>query len=142
MPSMRDIKSRITSTQKTRQITKAMEMVSAAKLNRAQEKAQAYTEYTDKLHRIVTAIAAGNRGSVRHPMLESRPVKKTGYLVITADRGLAGAYNNSVLKHVNEKISERHSSKDDYSIVVVGKVGIKAFYQQKDAGCRGSDRSS
>lgn len=127
MPSMRDIKSRINSTKKTRQITKAMELVSAAKLNRAQEKAKSYTEYTEKLRQVVSGIASGNRGAVKHPMLESRPVKKTGYLVITADRGLAGAYNNSVLKRVNEMIQTRHTSKDEYAIVVVGKMGLKHF---------------
>ncbi|TCP20259.1 ATP synthase F1 subcomplex gamma subunit [Scopulibacillus darangshiensis] len=127
MPSMRDIKTRINSTKKTRQITKAMEMVSASKLNRAQEKAQSYTEYTDKLRHVVAGIASGNNGAVRHPMLKARPVKKTGYLVITADRGLAGAYNSSVLKHVQTVIAERHKSKDDYVIIAVGKMGLKFF---------------
>nr|WP_239549150.1 ATP synthase F1 subunit gamma [Scopulibacillus daqui] len=124
---MRDIKSRITSTKKTRKITKAMEMVSAAKLNRAQENARSYTEYTDKLQDVVAGIAAGGGGAVKHPMLDSRPVKKTGYLVITADRGLAGAYNNNVLKYVQELISERHKSSEEYTIIVVGKMGLKHF---------------
>ncbi|MFC7391855.1 ATP synthase F1 subunit gamma [Scopulibacillus cellulosilyticus] len=127
MPSMRDIKARINSTKKTRKITKAMEMVSAAKLNHAQVNAKAYTEYTDKLRDVVAGIAAGNGGSVKHPMLESRPVKKTGYLVITADRGLAGAYNNNVLKHVQQLITERHKSEDEYTVIVVGKMGLKYY---------------
>lgn len=131
MPSMRDIKARINSTKKTRQITKAMQMVSAAKLNRAQEKAQSYSEYTDKLHDVVTGIAAGNNGAAKHPMLETRPVKKTGYLVITADRGLAGAYSNSVLKHVHGMIAERHTSKDDYVTIVIGKMGLKYFQNRE-----------
>ncbi|MTT31002.1 F0F1 ATP synthase subunit gamma [Terrilactibacillus sp. BCM23-1] len=127
MPSMRDIKESIGSKKKTRQITKAMEMVSAAKLNRAQMHAKTYTAYTDKLREVVGGIAAGNNGSIKHPMLQTRPVKKTGYLVITADMGLAGAYNNSVLKYVYGLIQERHQSSDEYKVFVVGKVGVKFF---------------
>ncbi len=124
---MRDIKESIASKKKTRQITKAMEMVSAAKLNRAQTQAKSYAAYTDKLREVVGGIAQGNNGSIKHPMLQSRPVKVTGYLVITADMGLAGAYNNSVLKYVYGQIQEHHQSSDEYKVFVIGKVGVKYF---------------
>ena len=87
------LKVELTSTKKTSQITKAMQMVSASKLNRAEENAKAYVPYMEKIQEVVGAIAAGTRDS-GHPMLTSRPVKKTAYLVITSDRGLAGAYNS------------------------------------------------
>ena len=85
---MRDIKRQIKSIQNTKQITKAMEMVAAAKLRRAQEAAQAARPYADKIKEVVASIAAGSEG-VKHPMLQKPPVKKTAYLVITSDRGLS-----------------------------------------------------
>ncbi|HET7521799.1 MAG TPA: ATP synthase F1 subunit gamma [Bacillales bacterium] len=130
MASLRDIKTRISSTQKTKQITRAMEMVSAAKLNRAQANAKSYSPYTEKLKSVVASIAAGNNGAVKHPMLQTRDVKKTGYLVITADRGLAGGYNNNVLRRVKETIDSRHGSKDEYTVMVTGKIGV-SFFQKR-----------
>ncbi|TLS35833.1 F0F1 ATP synthase subunit gamma [Pseudalkalibacillus caeni] len=126
MASLRDIKSRITSTKKTKQITKAMQMVSAAKLNRAENNAKSFVPYMNKMQEVVASIASGT-SSAQHPMLVSRDVKKTGYIVITSDRGLAGAYNSSVLRHVNKVIQERHNSTDEYAIIVVGKVGLSFF---------------
>ncbi len=106
-------------------------MVSAANFNRSQHQAVAYMSYTEKLRQVVGNIASGSQGSVQHPMLKSRPVKKTGYLVITADRGLAGAYNNAVLKHVQTLINQRHKSKDEYTVVVIGKKGLKYFQNRQ-----------
>ncbi|MDN4071596.1 MULTISPECIES: ATP synthase F1 subunit gamma [Fictibacillus] len=124
--ALRDIKARIDATKKTMQITKAMEMVSAAALNRAEQNAKRFVPYMDKIQEVVSSIASGSK-SARHPMLLSRPVKKTGYFVITADRGLAGAYNSNVLRHVFRTIKERHQSPDEYAIIVVGKVGLNFF---------------
>lgn len=126
MASLRDIKSRITSTKKTSQITKAMQMVSAAKLNRAENNAKAFNPYMEKMQEVVSNVAQGISG-VTHPMLESRTVKKTGYVVITSDRGLAGAFNSSVLRTVYQNIQKRHSSKDEYEIVAVGRIGRDFF---------------
>lgn len=131
MASLRDIKSKINSTKKTRQITKAMEMVSAANFNRSQQQAVSYMSYTEKLREVVGNIADGSQGSLQHPMLKSRPVKKTGYLVVSADRGLAGAYNNAVLKQVHTLINKNHKSSDDYTVVVIGKKGLKYFQNRK-----------
>ncbi|KEZ49084.1 ATP synthase F1 subunit gamma [Metabacillus sp. JX24] len=126
MASLRDIKSRITSTKKTSQITKAMEMVSAAKLNRAENNAKSFVPYMDKIQEVVANIALGSTG-VSHPMLVSRPVKKTAYLVITSDRGLAGALNSNVLRTVYQAIQKRHSSKDEYAVIAMGKIGREFF---------------
>ncbi|PLR67869.1 MULTISPECIES: ATP synthase F1 subunit gamma [Bacillaceae] len=126
MASLRDIKSRITSTKKTSQITKAMEMVSAAKLNRAENNAKAFVPYMDKIQEVVANIALGSTG-VSHPMLVSRPVKKTAYLVITSDRGLAGALNSNVLRAVYQSMQKRHTSKDEYAVIAIGKIGREFF---------------
>ncbi|MCA0151517.1 MULTISPECIES: F0F1 ATP synthase subunit gamma [Rossellomorea] len=126
MASLRDIQTRITSTKKTSQITKAMEMVSASKLNRAETNAKSFVPYMNKISEVVTSVAAGSQG-VRNPMLVSRPVKRTGYLVITSDRGLAGAYNSSVIRAVSNRIKESHSSNDEFAIIALGRVGADFF---------------
>jgi F-type H+-transporting ATPase subunit gamma len=123
---MREIKRQIKSTQNTKQITRAMEMVSAANLRRAQRSAEAARPYSDKLKEVVQSIAAGSKG-VKHPMLQSREVKKTGYLVITSDRGLAGGYNANVLRKVMTEIRENHKSTAEYSIFVIGRKGSNFF---------------
>lgn len=130
MASLRDIKTRITSTKKTRQITKAMEMTSAAKLSRAEESAKSFVPYMEKIQNVVASIALGSQGT-SHPMLERRDVKKTGYLVITSDRGLAGAYNSNVLKKVHETIEKKHRTKDEYAIIAIGKIGL-SFFKKRD----------
>ncbi|MBA4495960.1 ATP synthase F1 subunit gamma [Paenactinomyces guangxiensis] len=119
--SMRDIKRRIRSFENMRKITKAMKMVAAAKLRRAQEQAEAARPYADKLREVIINLAQGTNS--KHPMLISRPVKKTGYLVITSDRGLAGGYNSNLLRMLTQTLNKRHKSKDEYVIFVIGRKG-------------------
>ncbi|BFH10788.1 F0F1 ATP synthase subunit gamma [Paenibacillus melissococcoides] len=125
-----EIRRQIKSIQSTRQITKAMEMVAAAKLRRAQEKAEAARPYADKLKEVVSSIAAGTQG-IQHPMLAKRPVKKTGYLVITSDGGLKGGYNANVLRKVMQVINERHRSADEYALFVIGRKGRDYFRRRE-----------
>lgn len=107
-------------------------MVSASKLTKAQNQAQAYEPYTDKLREVVGNIASGSQSSsgAKHPMLESRPVKKTGYLIITGQRGLAGGYNNNVLKHLDSLVKERHQSNDEFTVLSIGKIGTSTVKKQ------------
>ncbi|TDF93547.1 ATP synthase F1 subunit gamma [Paenibacillus piri] len=123
---MREIKRQIKSVQNTKQITKAMEMVAASKLRRAQVAAEAARPYADKLKEVVGSIAAGSKG-VKHPMLQTREVKKTGYLIVTSDRGLAGGYNSNVLRRVMQEIKENHKSPNEYAIFVIGRKGRDFF---------------
>ncbi|WP_337912659.1 ATP synthase F1 subunit gamma [Paenibacillus arenosi] len=123
---MLEIKRQIKSVQSTKQITKAMEMVAAAKLRRAQEAAQAARPYADKLKEVVNSIAAGTQ-SAQHPMLVKRPIKKTGYLIITSDRGLKGGYNANVIRKLMDTIAERHRSTDEYALFVIGRKGRDYF---------------
>ncbi|TVX97118.1 ATP synthase F1 subunit gamma [Cohnella terricola] len=127
---MREIKRSIKSKQNTKQITKAMEMVAASRLRRAQEAAVAARPYTDKMKEVVSSIASASGGS-KHPMLQSRPVKKTAYLVITSDRGLAGGYNANILRKVMQTIKEKHNSKDEYAVFVIGRKG-RDFFARRD----------
>lgn len=129
MASLRDIKSRINSTKKTSQITKAMQMVSAAKMNKAEANAKSFVPYMEKIEEVTQSVAAGSKGS-SHPMLVARPVKKTGYIIITSDRGLAGAYNSNVLRRINQIVQARHQSKDEYAVIAIGKVGRDFLVKQ------------
>lgn len=126
MASLREIQSRINSTKKTSQITKAMHMVSASKLSKAELNAKSFNPYMEKIQEVIGTIASGAPDAT-HPMLESRPVKKTAYLVITSDRGLVGAYNSHVLKAALGKIRERHTSKDEVVILSIGRNGVDFF---------------
>ncbi len=119
---MREIKREIKSKQSTKQITKAMEMVAASRLRRAQNAALAARPYADKLKEVVESIASGG-GGVKHPMLQKRPVKRTAYIVITSDRGLAGGLNTNLLRKLVGSIGEKHKSKDEYTLFVVGRKG-------------------
>lgn len=97
-----------------------MEMVSTAKLNRAEQNAKSFVPYMEKIQEVVASIASGD-SDANHPMLTSRDVKKTGYVVITADRGLAGAFNSNVLRELNNNLS-KHKSKDEYIVIAIGKM--------------------
>ncbi|WP_047503309.1 ATP synthase F1 subunit gamma [Staphylococcus sp. ZWU0021] len=123
MGSLKEIDTRIKSTKKMKQITKAMNMVSSSKLRRAECNTKQFRPYMEKMQDAITAVAGSDKNS-RHPMLQQREVKKSAYLVITSDKGLAGAYNANVLKHLIKDIEEKHASKDDYSIVVLGQTGV------------------
>ena len=125
MGSLREIENRIKSTKKTSQITRAMQMVSASKLNRAEANAQAFVPYMEKIQEVTGSIAAGT--DEEHPMLVTRPVKKTAYLVITSDSGLAGAFNSNALRAVSNAITTRHDSKDEAVIFAIGRMGQEFF---------------
>ncbi|HWK22008.1 MAG TPA: ATP synthase F1 subunit gamma [Ureibacillus sp.] len=129
MANLREIKSRITSTKKTSQMTKAMQMVSASKSKRAESNAKSYVPYMEKVQDVVAAIASGS-ANASHPMLVSRPVKKTAYLVIGSDRGLAGAYNSSILRQLARTLKERHKSQDEYVIFAIGRVPRDFFVKR------------
>lgn len=108
--SLNDIKNKIASTKNTSQITNAMQMVSAAKLGKSEEAAKNFQIYASKVRKLLTDLLHGHEAenAKHHPMLTSRPVKKTGYIVITSDRGLVGGYNATILKAMMELKAEYH----------------------------------
>jgi F-type H+-transporting ATPase subunit gamma len=127
---MREIKRQIKSTQNMKQITKAMEMIAAARLRKAQEAALASRPYADKMKEVVSNIAAGS-SHVKHPMLKVREVKKTAYFVITSDRGLAGGYNANLLRTLVQTIRSKHASTNDYMLFVIGRKG-RDFFRKRE----------
>ena len=126
--SLNDIKTKIASTKNTSQITNAMQMVSAAKLGRSEEAARNFQVYAQKVRKLLTDILHGSgSGGSTNPMLISRPVKKTGYIVITSDRGLVGGYNASILKAVMELKEEYHPDGKGFEIICIGGMGADFF---------------
>ena len=103
--SLREIQAKIASTKKTSQITGAMQMVSASKLTRSEQAAKDFQIYASKIRQITTDLLHSEliNGS-SNPMLDARPVRKTGYIVITSDKGLVGGYNSTILKAVLDMI--------------------------------------
>jgi len=126
---VRDFKRRIRSVKNTQQITKAMEMVSAAKLRRAQESAEASRPYTETLQGTLARLAAVSF-DVRHPLLDKREdVRKIGYVVVTADRGLCGAYNTNIIKIADQSIQEDDRNLET-GIIAVGRKA-RDFYRKR-----------
>ncbi|MBE3594960.1 MAG: ATP synthase F1 subunit gamma [Candidatus Carbobacillus altaicus] len=117
---LRELRARIRSIKNTQQITKAMELVSASKLRRAQERATSSKPYAEKMRALIAHIA-GSALDVSHPMLGRRPVKNTGFILITSDRGLAGGYNANVIRAFMERIKSYDAS--TVKIVAIGRKG-------------------
>ena len=126
--SLNEIKVKIASTKKTSQITGAMQMVSAAKLTKSEQNAKSFQIYAQKVRAITTDLIGSEMSSgSSNPMLIKRPVKKTGYIVITSDKGLVGGYNSSILKSVMQMLKDEHGQADDYVIIALGGMGADFF---------------
>ena len=119
--STKEIKTRIRSMESTKQITKAMEMVAASKLRRAQAQILESRPYFEIFYKTINEIVASNR-DLSSPYLTARPVTKTLYVVIAGDRGLAGGYNSNVLKMVAAEIKEK-----DAVVLPMGKKAVDYF---------------
>lgn len=122
MPSLKDIKKRIGSVKNTRQITKAMKMVSAAKLRRAQEAVVAARPYADKLLHVLSSLAL-REDPEAHPLLMERGRKRALVLVMTADRGLCGGFNANISKVAERFVREQTDGFEEYEVMVVGRKG-------------------
>ncbi len=124
MANLKDIKRRIGSVEKTQQITSAMRMVAAAKLRRAEAAIRAARPYAERMKRTLGELAAA--GGVEHPLLEKRAVvKKLEVVAITSDRGLAGAFNSSVLKSAEAVITARSGEIDELFVSAIGRKAIE-----------------
>ncbi len=131
MPSLRDIKRKITSVKKTQQITKAMKMVAAAKLRRAQERVIAARPYSRKMLAVIANLA-GRVERAQHPLLAKREPKQVKLLVLTSDRGLCGAYNTNILRKAVEAVKQFTAEGKQVKVNVVGRKG-RDFFRKRSA---------
>ncbi|MGA7106061.1 MAG: ATP synthase F1 subunit gamma [Candidatus Deferrimicrobiaceae bacterium] len=130
MANLRAIRKRIGSVKSTQQITKAMKMVSAAKLKRAQDAIVAARPYARQMREVVQAVAR-RAGQDAHPLLLSRETKKLGLLVITSDRGLCGGFNSNLLRVVNRFLAEHGKKGEEVVLFVVGRKARDFFRRRR-----------
>ncbi len=133
MPSLRDIRRRITSVKKTQQITRAMRMVAAAKLRRAQERILAARPYADRMWATLCDVRAATPDLEQALLLARESVTRVEIIVITSDRGLAGAFNASVLKHASRVIADQEALGRRVSLRLVGRKASEFFRRRRPA---------
>src|SRR5688500_3682395 len=126
MPSLKAIRKRIVSVKNTRKITKAMKLVAAAKLRRAQDTIIAARPYSSALANVVAELP-GVAGKDAHPLFEEREAKRVAFVVITADRGLAGAFNTNVIKAVERYSANELSGVNEITLRIIGKKANQHF---------------
>lgn len=124
MASLKSIKKRIVSVKNTRQITKAMKMVSAAKLRRAQENVVAARPYASKLAEVLERLARQQDADV-HPLMEKRVPEKALLILVTSDRGLCGGFNANISKTAERFVREKKGSYKELSIMTIGRKGYE-----------------
>lgn len=127
MAGIRDIRRRIRVVKNIQQITNAMKMVAAARLRRAQERAESARPYADKMMLMLKSLT-GSMESIEHPLLELRPENNAAIIVIGAERGLAGSYNANIMKQAMEIIKDRDPS--SVRLILLGKKAY-GFFRKK-----------
>jgi F-type H+-transporting ATPase subunit gamma len=128
--ALKEVRTRIKSVQSTQQITKAMKMVSAAKLRRAQDAITQMRPYAQKLQEMLSNIASNSEGEVTMSLAAERQPNKILIIVVTSDRGLCGGYNSNLIKLVKQTIQNKYAAqlaKGDVQILPIGKKGYEHF---------------
>ncbi|MEO6681183.1 MAG: ATP synthase F1 subunit gamma [Ginsengibacter sp.] len=132
--ALKEVRNRIKSVQSTQQITKAMKMVSAAKLRRAQDAIVQMRPYAQKLQEMLGNIIGSAEGDINMALAKERPVEKVLIIVITSDRGLCGGYNSNLIKLAKQVINSKYASQDkkgNVQILPLGKKGYEHFSKNK-----------
>jgi F-type H+-transporting ATPase subunit gamma len=130
MPSLKAIRTRITSVKNTRKITRAMKLVSTAKLRRAQDALTQARPYTSAITRVVSELSAV-AGTDSHKLFDERPLQKAAIVVMTSDRGQAGAFNANVTKAVERYAANELSGATEVSLRIIGRKGNQYFSRRR-----------
>ncbi|MCB9685392.1 MAG: ATP synthase F1 subunit gamma [Alphaproteobacteria bacterium] len=132
MPNLKDIRTRIDSVKKTKQITSAMKLVAAAKLRRASERATAARPYRDQLEAVLRRVAGAAGDEIDEPLLQPREtVSKVLVVVVTSDRGLCGAFNNGLLRHTWDWLQAKKATGATVDVQLYGRKGQAFFRRMK-----------
>ena len=132
MASGREIKTKIKSVQNTRKVTRALEMVSASKIRKAQERMRASRPYARAMKQLIGHVAQANGTDYVHPwMVERKDVKRVGYIVVSSDRGLAGGLNNNLFRKLLGDIRQWHEQGVEVDIVTIGQKASVFFRRIK-----------
>jgi F-type H+-transporting ATPase subunit gamma len=123
MAAGKEIRGKIKSVENTKKITKAMEMVAASKMRKAQERMRAARPYSDKIRNIAANLSQANP-EYKHPFTQPNEAKVTGFIVVTTDKGLCGGMNTNVLRAVTGKLKEAQASGQQAQAVAIGNKGL------------------
>ncbi|MFL6548583.1 MAG: F0F1 ATP synthase subunit gamma [Povalibacter sp.] len=126
MPGVKEIRVKIASFKSTQKITKAMQMVAASKMRKAQERMRATRPYSEKIRRVIGHLRQANP-DFKHPFLIERPVKSVGFIIITTDRGLCGGLNVNLFKTTLASIRHWQKQGADVSLCLIGSKGVQFF---------------
>ena len=107
MPTLRQVQKRIKSVISTRQITKAMEMVAAAKLRRAQMRIMEVRPFSEKLDQILVSLSSAASGELIHPFFEEREIKKRTLVLVASDRGMCGSFNSNLIRKAEDWLADK-----------------------------------
>ncbi|MFH0899736.1 MAG: ATP synthase F1 subunit gamma [Pseudomonadota bacterium] len=129
MPSLKAIRKRIQSVGSTKKITRAMKLVAAAKLRRAQDQIVAARPYAHSLEDLIAELARRAGGADAHPLLDERPPERVEILVVTSDRGLAGAFNSNVVRMAERFVHEHEDLR--VGLAILGRKGTDYFRRRR-----------
>lgn len=126
MASLKEIRAKVASIKSTQKITRAMQMVAASKMRRAQERMQLGRPYADSMRRVVSHLVKASP-DYKHPYLVPRPVNRVGYIVVSSDRGLAGGLNINLFKRLMQHVKQQKSQAVETRFAVIGQKGVSFF---------------
>ena len=132
MAAGKEIRTKISSIRSTQKITSAMEMVAASKMRRAQERMQLGKPYARRIRAVVGYIA-NSAPEYRHIYMQERDVRNVGFVVVSTDRGLCGAYNTNIVKYTERMIARRRPDLESVSIISVGRKGAEQLRARRVA---------
>ena len=126
MASLKEIRAKVTSIKSTQKITRAMQMVAASKMRRAQERMEKGRPYADGIRRVISNLVQA-QSDYKHPYMVSRPVHRVGFVVVTSDRGLAGGLNINLFKQLIKKVKSYQEQSVELEFAVIGSKGVSFF---------------
>lgn len=126
MASLKEIRAKVASIKSTQKITRAMQMVAASKMRRAQERMQVGRPYADNMRRVISHLVQATP-EYKHPYITPRAVKRVGYIVVSSDRGLAGGLNINLFKRLTQHVKEQNTQSIESRYAVIGQKGMSFF---------------
>ncbi len=126
MASLKEIRAKVTSIKSTQKITRAMQMVAASKMRRAQERMEAGRPYADGIRRVISHLVKA-QSDYKHPYMVSRPVNRVGFVVVTSDRGLAGGLNINLFKSLLKTVKSYQEQSVEIEFAAIGSKGVSFF---------------
>ena len=126
MASLKEIRAKVTSIKSTQKITRAMQMVAASKMRRAQERMEMGRPYADSMYRVISHLVKA-QSDYKHPYMVSRPVRRVAFVVVTSDRGLAGGLNINLFKNLIKKVKSYQEQSVEIEFAVLGAKGVGFF---------------